>query len=194
MCTLPISLSHCLPICDTIRMRPGHSIFILSLIALAIIIAGCTDNSKPGETTPSPTAAPNVTATPTALPDISGTIHSSQVRLVSLNITPVSTSESQRGNINIILENVGNNEVGNLSANLVLIDMKTLERLYDVNYTLDMSIPAYGNNTYTLVTGMYGPDTESLDIKLHIYWGDRNEFWNAYNMTRPLPWIEPGGY
>jgi hypothetical protein len=175
-------------------MRPGYCIFILSLIVFAVIIAGCTDNSKPGEATPSPTAAPNVTVTPTAVPDISGTIHSSQVRLVSLNITPVSTNQSQRGNINIVLDNVGDNEVRNLSANLVLTDMRTLEQLYDRNYTLDKPIPAYGNNAYTLVTGLYGPDTKSLDIKLRIYWGDRHEFWNAYNMTRPLPWIEPGGY
>jgi hypothetical protein len=175
-------------------MRPGYSIIILSLIVFAVIIAGCTNSSKPGEATPSPTAAPNITVTPAALPDISGTIHSSQVRLVSLNITPVSTGESQRGNINIVLENVGNNEISNISANLVLIDMRTLEQLYDVDYLLDKSIPAQGSCTYTLVTGLYGPNTESLDIRLHIYWGDRREFWNAYNMTRPLPWIEPGGY
>jgi hypothetical protein len=173
-------------------MRQGYSIFILSLIIFAVIVAGCTDNNQ--QSTPTPTAAPNVTATPTALPDISGTIHSSQVRLVSLNITPVSTNQSQRGNINIVLENVGDQEVRNLSANLVLIDMKTLEQLYDRNYKLDKPVPVLENRTYTLVTGLYGPDTQSIDIRLHIYWGERHEFWNAYNMTRPLPWIEPGGY
>jgi hypothetical protein len=185
-------------------MRHGFSIFILSLIILAIIIVSFLDNSKPGEATPSPTVAPNVTATPTVapnvtatpttMPDISGTIHSSQIRLASLYIAPESTSEIRRGDFNITLENVGSSETRNVSVSLVLTDMRTLEKLYDLNYTLDRSIPAHDNNRYTLATGLYGPRTESVIINLRIYWGDRHEFWNAYNMTRALPWIQPAAY
>ena len=35
---------------------------------------------------------------------------------------------------------------------------------------------------------MYDFETTSVILNLRIYWGDRSEFWNAYNMTRTLPW------
>jgi hypothetical protein len=172
-------------------MRPGYSIFILSLIMLAVIMAGCTDNNKQGNATP--TIAPNVTATPTVLPDIKGTIHSSQIRLVDLKIINAGSNEGRPGDYNITLENVGNVEACNVNVNLVVTDMKTLEQLYDINYTLDRPIPAHGNSNFTMAAGLYGPHTDSVILGLRLYWGDRQEFWSAYNTTRALPWIQQVG-
>ena len=59
------------------------------------------------------------------MPDIKGTIHSSQVRLVDLKIIP--GSKVGTGNFNITLENVGSIEARNVSVNLRVRDMKTLE-------------------------------------------------------------------
>jgi hypothetical protein len=167
-------------------MRPGYSIFILSLILLAVIIAGCTDNTKPGNVTPTP--APSVTVTP----DVKGTIHSSQVRLVDLRIINPGSDEGPAGNFNITLENVGGSEARNVSVDLLVTDMNTLEQQFDINETLYIPIPAHGTIACTLCPGLYGPDTNNVILNLHIYWGDRQEFWNAYNTTRTLPWSQAG--
>jgi hypothetical protein len=98
-------------------MRPCYSIFILSLIMLAVIIAGCTDNIKPGNVTPTPT--PSVTATP----DVKGTMHSSQVRLTDLRIVPDGSKEGRPGDFNITLENVGSYEARNVGINLRVRDI-----------------------------------------------------------------------
>jgi hypothetical protein len=168
-------------------MRPGITIFILSLIMFAVIIAGCTDNNKPGNATP--TAAPSVTATP----DVKGTIHSSQVRLADLRIVPEGSKEGLAGDFNITLENVGSSEARNVSLNLLVRDMKTLEQLFDINYTLERPIPVHGNSNIILPAGVYNSGTDSVIFGLRLYWGEKQEFWNAYNTTRTLPWFQPVG-
>ncbi len=103
-------------------MRPGYSILILSLIILAVIIAGCSGNNRQSTPTPSPT--PNVTATPTAVPDIKGTIHSSQVRMADFKIIQ---GAGRTGNYTITLQNLGSIEARNVSVNIYAKDIKTLD-------------------------------------------------------------------
>jgi hypothetical protein len=169
-------------------MRPCYAIFILSLITIAVVIAGCSGNNPQSTSTPVPTPAP------TPGPGIKGTIHSTQLRLVDLKIINAGSGEGRPGDFNIILENVDSTEARNVNVNLVVTDMKTLDLLYDINYTLDRPIPAHGNSSFTMTAGLYGPRTDSVILNLRIYWGDRQEFWNAYNTTRALPWIQQVGY
>jgi hypothetical protein len=153
---------------------------------LAVIIAGCTDNSKPGNATP--TATPSVTATP----DVKGTIHSTQVRMTDLRIVPEGSKGGIPGDFNITLENVGSYEARNVGVNLRVRDMNTLEQLFDINYTLDRPIPAHGNSNFVLAAGLYSYGTDTVILDLGLNWGDRQEFWNAYNTTRTSPWSQQG--
>jgi hypothetical protein len=164
-------------------MRPGYSIFILSLIMLAVVIAGCSGSSQQSTPTPSPT--PNVTATPTAAPDIKGTIHSSQVRMADFEIIQ---GAGRTGNYTITLQNLGSMEARNVSVSIYAKDIKTLAAQQDTIYELDRPIPANRNTTIAIPTGMYDFETTSVILNIRIYWGDNSEFWNGENMTHILPW------
>ena len=160
-------------------MRPGHSIFILSLIALAVVVAGCSGNSP--QSTPTPTPAP----TPTAAPDIHGTIHSTQIRMADFKIVQ---GAGRTGNYTITLQNVASTEARNVSVSLNAKDIRTLALQQDGLYSLDGPIPAYGNRTIAIPTGMYDFETTSVILTIRIYWGDHSEFWNGESMTHILPW------
>jgi hypothetical protein len=71
--------------------------------------------------------------------------------------------------------------------------MKTLEQLFDINYTLERPIPVHGNSNIILPAGVYNSGTDSVIFGLRLYWGEKQEFWNAYNTTRTLPWFQPVG-
>jgi hypothetical protein len=164
-------------------MRPGYSIFILSLIMLAVVIAGCSGSNQ--QSTPTPSPIPNVTAIPTVVPDIKGTIHSSQVRMADFKIIQ---GAGRTGNYTITLANLGSMEAHNVSVSLYAKDIKTLAVQQDTIYALDRPIPAKGNSTIAIPTGMYDFETTSVILNIRIYWGDSSEFWNGENMTRVLPW------
>lgn len=161
-------------------MRPGYCIFILSLIALAVVIAGCTVNNQ--QSTPTPTPAPTVTVQPAIEP---GTIRSTQVRMADFKIVQ---GAGRTGNYTITLRNIGSTEARNVSVSLYAKDIKTLEPQQDTLYVLDRPIPAHENRTIVIPTGMYDLDTTSVILNIRIYWGDYAEFWNGENMTRILPW------
>jgi hypothetical protein len=164
-------------------MRPGYSIFILSLIALAVVIAGCSGINQ--QSTPTPTPAPTVTPSPTPGPVTFGMIHSTQVRIEDFKIVK---GAGQTGNYTMTLQNIGSTEARNVSVYLNAKDLNTVRLQQEGLYPLNAPIPARSNRTITIPTDLYDYGITSVILDVRIYWGDNDEFWNGENYSKVLPW------
>ena len=160
-------------------MRPRYWISMLSLIALAVVIAGCsgTNQSTP---TPTPTPVPTVSAQPTV-----ESMFSPQVELTDFKILQ---GAGRTGNYTFTLVNHGSAEARNVIISLYARDIRNLEVQQDTLYQLYEPIPAHGNATVTIPTGMYSLETTSVILNIRVTWGDHAEYYTDKNLTHILPW------
>ena len=173
-----------------VRVRLNDAVLIILLMLGVVALSGCSGNSPAGTATPSPAA--NVTPPPGQGIDTIGTIHSTQVRLETLDVSTVKAGDLQAENVSVTLENVGEAEVSNVGFSLVERDLQNGVQLYSDMTLLDRPIPAGGNVTVALTTGAHEDRAVSVIVNIRIYWGDQVEFWNMYNESRTMPPMAPG--